>query len=69
MTDAQRIDWLEAFVNREGAILLHDGAQRNLHEYSGIGLRPGGLSRELRRAIDTAAGVLQDVSALHGEEK
>ncbi len=54
MTDSQMIDWLEEFVNREGAILLHDG-DSNPHGHVGLGLRPGNLRRTLREAIAQAA--------------
>jgi hypothetical protein len=55
MTDADRLDWLEDFINREGGIMLHDGSRSNFG-CSGIGLRPGFANRTLREAIDAAAG-------------
>jgi hypothetical protein len=54
MTDTEMIDWLEEFVNREGAILLHDG-NSNPHGHVGLGLRPGDLRRTLRDAIAQSA--------------
>jgi hypothetical protein len=36
MTDAERLDWLEDFINREGWIMLHDGSKSNFG-CSGIG--------------------------------
>jgi hypothetical protein len=49
--DAARIDWLEAQINAEGAIHLHDGTK----PYgNGLGLRPGTVRRSLREAIDAA---------------
>lgn len=55
MTDTERIDWLETFVNREGGIVLHDGKGEKL-PYPGLGLRPGFISRTLREAIDECSG-------------
>jgi hypothetical protein len=55
MTDAEMIDWLEAYVNRYGAIILHDG-NSNAHSIPGLGLRPGYINRTLRQAIAQAAG-------------
>jgi len=55
MTDTERLDFLEAFVNREGALMLHDGSKSNFG-CSGLGLRPGTLVRSLREAIDECAG-------------
>lgn len=53
MSDTEMIDWLEARINEEGAIHLHDGE----HPHGlGIGLRPGQVSRTLRQAIAQAAG-------------
>lgn len=49
--DSERLDWLEQQANRQGGLLLHDGAE---HGRNGLGLRPGHLSRTLREAIDTA---------------
>lgn len=54
MTDSEMIDWLEAFVNEHGALVLHDG-NANVGEHYGLGLRPGNLSRTLRQAIESAA--------------
>lgn len=54
MTDSQMIDWLEAQVNENGLLLLHDGNSNHHHE-PGLGLRPGFLSRTLREAITQAA--------------
>ena len=54
MTDSQMIDWLEAKVNENGLLLLHDGNSNHNHEL-GLGLRPGFLSRTLREAITQAA--------------
>jgi len=49
--DSRRLDWLEAQINRNGAIHLHDGSK----PYSlGFGLRPGRMNRTLREAIDAA---------------
>ena len=55
MTDTERLDWLEEFINREGAIMLHDGSKSDFG-CAGLGLRPGWLRRHLREAIDSAAG-------------
>lgn len=54
MSDTEMIDWLEAEINKEGAILLHDG-ESNPHHILGLGLRPGFMSRTLRQAITQAA--------------
>ena len=53
--DKRRLDWLEWFINKHGAIMLHDGSKANFGE-SGLGLRPGNLVRTLREAIDEASG-------------
>ena len=54
--EAERLDWLESFINRNGAIHLHDGQ----HPYGvGLGLRPVGRTRTLRAAIDDARGAEQ----------
>jgi hypothetical protein len=55
MTDAERLDWLEEFITREGRIMLHDGHYIDFG-CSGIGLRPGYVNRTLREAIDQSAG-------------
>jgi hypothetical protein len=54
MTDTERIDWLERYINERGALLLHDG-RYNGGPYYGLGLRPGRLVRDLREAIDQCA--------------
>lgn len=55
--DTRRLDWLEAVVNRDGGIVLHDGSgPRGTGLYPGLGLRPGTLDRTLREAIDAAMG-------------
>ncbi|CAN7607488.1 hypothetical protein LJR034_004638 [Caballeronia sp. LjRoot34] len=51
ITDAIRIDALEAMANQPGGVLLHDGSERGR---TGLGLRPGALVRTLREAIDSA---------------
>lgn len=51
--DAARLDWLEAQINKHGAIHLHDG---NNAYGLGLGLRPGSMVRTLRYAIDDAKG-------------
>ena len=51
--DAERLDWIEAQVNKNGELHLHDG---NHARGIGIGLRPGALVRTLRAAIDAAKG-------------
>ncbi len=51
--DEQRLDWLEAQVNKNGELHLHDG---NHARGIGIGLQPGTLARTLRAAIDAAKG-------------
>ena len=51
--DAERLDWIEAQVNKNGELHLHDG---NHARGIGIGLRPGALVRTLRSAIDAAKG-------------
>ena len=56
MTDTDRIDFLENFINEHGAIVLHDG-KSGVDGHLGIGLRPGLLNRSLREAIDSCAGV------------
>ncbi len=55
MTDTERIDFLEKFVNEQGALLLHDGSNGGF-PFAGLGLRPGTLNRTLRQAIDQCAG-------------
>lgn len=50
-SDSARIDWLEAKINSEGEIHLHDGQHPR---GTGLGLRPGYANRTLREAIDTA---------------
>lgn len=54
MSDTEMIDWLEAVINKEGAILLHDG-KSNPYHILGLGLRPGFVCRTLRQAITQAA--------------
>lgn len=49
--DARRLDWLEERANQPGGLLLHDGSERGR---TGLGLRPGNLTRTLREAIDQA---------------
>jgi hypothetical protein len=61
MTDAERLDWLEDFINREGWIMLHDGSKSNFG-CAGIGLRPGYMDRTLREAIDEASGVPERIA-------
>jgi hypothetical protein len=51
--DRDRVDWLEAFVNEDGPLVLHDGSAPT-HGYAGLGLRPGALVRTFREAIDAA---------------
>lgn len=51
--DEKRLDWLEAQVNKNGELHLHDG---NHARGIGVGLRPGTLVRTLRAAIDAAKG-------------
>ena len=51
--DEQRLDWIEAQVNKNGELHLHDG---NHARGIGVGLRPGTLVRTLRAAIDAAKG-------------
>jgi hypothetical protein len=51
--DAADLDWLEAFVNHEGALVLHTG-NADVGKYPGLGLRPGHLVRTLREAIRSA---------------
>lgn len=55
ITDADRIDFLEKFINEHGALVLHDG-NANVHEHCGLGLRPGNLNRTLRKALDDCMG-------------
>ena len=50
-SDTARIDWLEAKINSEGEIHLHDGQHPR---GTGLGLRPGCANRTLREAIDVA---------------
>jgi hypothetical protein len=64
MTDAQRLDFLEEFINKEGGILLHDGTAKNFG-FAGLGLRPGTLNRTLRQAIDDCAGVETSREAIY----
>ncbi len=49
--DTARIDGLEAFVNRQGALVIHTG-EADCGEHCGLGLRPGHLRRTLREALD-----------------
>lgn len=52
--DAARLEWLETEINEHGQMHLHDGA----HPHgTGLGLRPGTISRTLRQAIDDARGI------------
>lgn len=55
MTDTEMIDWLEAFVNEHGALVLHDG-NADVGRHYGLGLRPGNSRRTLREAIESSAG-------------
>jgi hypothetical protein len=55
MTDSEMIDWLEAFVNEHGALVLHTG-EANCGGNAGLGLRPGLMCRTLRDAIAQASG-------------
>ena len=50
--DAARIDWLEAQINENGALHLHDG---NDAYGLGLGLQTGRSIRSLRKAIDDAS--------------
>lgn len=55
--DAERLDWLEAFVNENRGITLHTGEHWesvSLGDFVGLGLRPGAMDRTLREAIDEA---------------
>ena len=49
--ETARLDWLERQANEPGGLLLHDGSESGR---LGLGLRPGGLVRTLRAAIDRA---------------
>jgi hypothetical protein len=49
MTDTERLDWLEQFVQREGSLLIHTG--ENPHHLCGLGISPY-AERDLRKAID-----------------
>jgi hypothetical protein len=51
--DSDRINWLEAQINGQGEIHLHDGEHPR---GPGLGLRPGLIGRTLRGAIDAARG-------------
>ncbi len=55
MTDTERIDWLEKFVNDNEALLIHTG-DVDTKGHIGLGLRPGYVNRTLRQAIDQANG-------------
>jgi hypothetical protein len=55
--DRGRLDWLEAFVNREGGLVLHTGEHWesvSLGDFVGLGLRPDNADRTLREALDAA---------------
>jgi hypothetical protein len=60
ITDTERIDALETFVEEHGAVVLHTGAT-NCHGMLGLGLRPGYLVRSLRKALDTLVARAQPV--------
>lgn len=51
--DDERLAWLERMALQKGGILLHDGSESGR---LGLGLRPCGLRRTLREAIDDAMG-------------
>jgi hypothetical protein len=63
-SDTDRIDWLEAKINDEGEIHLHDGQHPR---GTGLGLRPGWVNRTLREAIDTAMPAIAQGDASGGE--
>lgn len=57
--DSRILDWLEDYVNKHGAILLHDGSYAGVRPgetFNGIGMRPGALNRTLRQAVTLAMG-------------
>ncbi len=49
--DTGRLNALEAFVNRQGALLIHTG-DADCGQHLGLGLRPGTVRRTLREALD-----------------
>lgn len=51
--EAKLIDRLERFVDKNRAVVIHDGSVSDL-PFSGIGLRPGSLTRTLREALRDA---------------
>lgn len=55
MSDTEMLDWLEAFVPKNGALVLHMGSA-DCGGNLGLGLEPGLLRRSLRQAIQSASG-------------
>jgi hypothetical protein len=55
-TDADRIDFLEVYVNEHGALMLHTGDHIDGLKPAGLGLHPGDACRTMREAIDCAMG-------------
>lgn len=51
VADKERLDALAAYVNAHGALVIHTG-YADCGKHSGLGLRPGTLTRTLRQAID-----------------
>lgn len=55
--DAERLDWLESFVNATDGIVLHNGGYKfNEHDLGYVGLGLANTGRTLRAAIDAARG-------------
>ncbi len=54
ISDSDRLDALEAFVNDNVAIVIHTGNWSDKYHTGmiGLGLRPGCLVRTLREALD-----------------
>jgi hypothetical protein len=55
MTDTERLDYIEWFVNQNESLMIHTG-QASGFSGCGLGLRPGALNRTLRQAIDQCSG-------------
>lgn len=53
MTDTERLNAIEKYVNDNGALLVHTG-DIDTKGHPGLGLRPGSVRRTLREAIDQA---------------
>lgn len=59
--DSKRINWLEKFVVDRGELLLHRQTTLTCSRHPGLAFLSSYLSRDLRSAIDAAAGISNEV--------